>query len=252
MRHCKRGRGAYTYNTRRKARGYSRRRRSNPGYELFYSSGGHGGRYRTLREASAAAKSRVLPQERWIEIRKETSASMDKWPVKKVVRYKEGSKPRETSGADAEIRRWYGYGRREALGGNPRRRYEKRGVGGRYLQVPEQHQLRIARDTLRMSDVGARIMGGMTKAEARAVIARLTGRRARGNPGGGINDVRPGDIVKFLAYAGIGRDGPEYKPRQGRVYLRGTHGWVVAQKGRSASPNVVDEKNFLGIVRHGR
>ena len=46
----------------------------------------------------------------------------------------------------------------------------------RYLTVPEQHQLKIARKTLTYSDVGARIMGGMTKAEARQVILKLTGR----------------------------------------------------------------------------
>ncbi len=40
------------------------------------------------------------------------------------------------------------------------------------LTVSEKHQLRIARDTLRMSDVGARIMGGMTKAEARLIVRR--------------------------------------------------------------------------------
>ena len=42
----------------------------------------------------------------------------------------------------------------------------------RQLTVPEQHQLRIARKTLTLSDVGARILGGMTKQEAREVIAR--------------------------------------------------------------------------------
>ncbi len=46
----------------------------------------------------------------------------------------------------------------------------------RYLSVPEQHQLKIARRTLELSDVGARIMGGMTKAEARDVIKRFTGK----------------------------------------------------------------------------
>ncbi len=46
----------------------------------------------------------------------------------------------------------------------------------RYLSVPEQHQLKIARKTLTYSDVGARIMGGPTKAEARAIIKKLTGR----------------------------------------------------------------------------
>ena len=45
------------------------------------------------------------------------------------------------------------------------------------LSVPEKHQLKIARDTLKMSDVGARIMGGMTKEEAKQVILRLTGKK---------------------------------------------------------------------------
>jgi hypothetical protein len=38
------------------------------------------------------------------------------------------------------------------------------------LNVPERHQLKIAKDTLRMSDEGAMIMGGMTKEEAREFL----------------------------------------------------------------------------------
>jgi len=34
------------------------------------------------------------------------------------------------------------------------------------------HQLAIARKTLRMNDVMVRVMGGMTKAEARRLLAR--------------------------------------------------------------------------------
>ena len=49
----------------------------------------------------------------------------------------------------------------------------------RKLSVPEKHQLRIAKQTLKYSDVGARIMGGMTKEEARQVIKRLTGREPK-------------------------------------------------------------------------
>jgi hypothetical protein len=49
----------------------------------------------------------------------------------------------------------------------------------RELSVPEKHQLRIARDTLKMSDVGALIMGGPTKSEARQIILKLTGRPAK-------------------------------------------------------------------------
>ena len=41
------------------------------------------------------------------------------------------------------------------------------------LTVPEKHQLKIARDTLKMSDIGASIMGGMTKEEAREIIKKL-------------------------------------------------------------------------------
>lgn len=44
------------------------------------------------------------------------------------------------------------------------------------LTVPEQHQLKIARQTLRMSNPMARVMGGPTKDEAREIIARLTGK----------------------------------------------------------------------------
>lgn len=44
------------------------------------------------------------------------------------------------------------------------------------LSIPEKHQLRIARDTLKLSDVGAHILGGPTKPEARAIIKKLTGK----------------------------------------------------------------------------
>jgi len=43
----------------------------------------------------------------------------------------------------------------------------------RQMTVFDKHQLKIARQTLKYSDVGARIMGGMTKAEARAFIAKM-------------------------------------------------------------------------------
>lgn len=40
------------------------------------------------------------------------------------------------------------------------------------LSVPERHQLKIAKDTLKMSDSGAKIMGGMTKKEARTFLKK--------------------------------------------------------------------------------
>jgi hypothetical protein len=43
------------------------------------------------------------------------------------------------------------------------------------LSVPDKHQLKIARQTLRMSCEGAFIMGGMDHPTAVQVIRRLTG-----------------------------------------------------------------------------
>ena len=40
-------------------------------------------------------------------------------------------------------------------------------------QVVQKHQLKIAKDTLRMSDAGALIMGGMTKDEARQFLLKI-------------------------------------------------------------------------------
>jgi hypothetical protein len=45
--------------------------------------------------------------------------------------------------------------------------------GVRNLSVPEKHQLRIALQTLKMTDAGANIMGGMNKEEARAFLKRM-------------------------------------------------------------------------------
>jgi len=40
----------------------------------------------------------------------------------------------------------------------------------------EKHQLKIARATLKMSVIGAKIIGGMTHSEARLIISKLTGK----------------------------------------------------------------------------
>lgn len=46
------------------------------------------------------------------------------------------------------------------------------------LSISEKHQLRIARKTLKMTDVGAFIMGPPSKDEARRIILDLTGKSA--------------------------------------------------------------------------
>jgi hypothetical protein len=49
----------------------------------------------------------------------------------------------------------------------------------RQLSIPEKHQLRVARQTLKMNNVMARVMGGMSKDEARQIILKLTGKNPR-------------------------------------------------------------------------
>lgn len=41
------------------------------------------------------------------------------------------------------------------------------------MNVADKHRLKIAKATLKMTDAGAAIMGGMTKDEARRVIKEL-------------------------------------------------------------------------------
>jgi hypothetical protein len=57
----------------------------------------------------------------------------------------------------------------------------KRG-GKRTLSVFDKHQLAIARKTLTMHDAALGVMGGPSKAEAREIIKRLTGKAPKENP----------------------------------------------------------------------
>lgn len=47
----------------------------------------------------------------------------------------------------------------------------------RHLTIPEQHQLKIAKQTMKLSEVGAMILGGMSHATAKTIIKRLEGER---------------------------------------------------------------------------
>jgi hypothetical protein len=47
------------------------------------------------------------------------------------------------------------------------------------LSVFNKHQLKIAKSTLRMPDAMVGVMGGPTKAEARKIILKLTGKKAK-------------------------------------------------------------------------
>jgi hypothetical protein len=44
------------------------------------------------------------------------------------------------------------------------------------LSIPEKHQLKIAYDTLKLSEIGAMILGGPNHEEAKKIIFKLTGK----------------------------------------------------------------------------
>ncbi len=76
------------------------------------------------------------------------------------------------------VKRGWSDKRKDSKAQNPRKILKTR----RQLSVPERHQLKIAMDTLRMPDAMANVMGGPTKAEAREIIFRFTGRTVKENP----------------------------------------------------------------------
>lgn len=63
----------------------------------------------------------------------------------------------------------------------------------------------------------------------------------------GFEDIRPGDRIVLLVFAGLGRQGPTYRPKRGRVVMRGPAGWVV-NTGREACPVICDEGNFVEVL----
>lgn len=62
------------------------------------------------------------------------------------------------------------------------------------------------------------------------------------------NCIRRGDKVTYHAYAGRGRDGPEYKEATGRAALKGPAGWVLDVGGRYGERTaIVDEENLVAV-----
>jgi len=105
--------------------------------------------------------------------------------------------------------------------------HHKRGGGGqslhqiiRRLSVAEQHQLRIARDTLKMPDEMVGVMGGPNKQQAKQIIRQLLGGKGRKvdsleggrvQPGGGTTPVKPamGGSGQPTGYGSTGQ--PQYR-----------------------------------------
>lgn len=66
------------------------------------------------------------------------------------------------------------------------------------------------------------------------------------------NNLRPGDTVTYMGYAGRGLRGPGYKQASGRVVLVFPEHVVLNTGGRYGRPQVVDADNFVAARRKGR
>jgi hypothetical protein len=154
------------------------------------------------------------------------------------------------------IRRSYGSGRKEKsryyathqAERSYARRHPARNPKGRELSVFDRHQLKIARDTLKMSDAGARIMGGPTKAEAREIIIRLTGRAPKENPRG------PRIVYNRLLGGWYVVTGPHQTPLNGRFNSKAeAQAWLAGggrrpnPKGRKRNPEYQPSKRLIEL-----
>ena len=71
------------------------------------------------------------------------------------------------------------------------------------LTVPQQHQLKIARQTLKMTPEMANIMGGMSYEEAKQIIKKLTGKDVKEQSKIGVSDDQPFFENSVAAIAGF-------------------------------------------------
>lgn len=62
-----------------------------------------------------------------------------------------------------------------------------------------------------------------------------------------LNTIRPGDKVTILVPNGIGRNGPEWKPKTGRAVMPGPHGWALNMGGRFGTPGVATPENLVAV-----
>lgn len=128
------------------------------------------------------------------------------------------------------------------------------------------HELRVAKDTLKMHPGIAGVMGGPSPEQAFATVKRLTGSEPRRqdvhaghheklfgtkadqgtwlNKGEGQGEgvmalIRSGDRVTIRT--------PQGQERSGKAVMRGPHGWVLNLGGAHGTPGIADERN---IVKH--
>jgi hypothetical protein len=69
-----------------------------------------------------------------------------------------------------------------------------------------------------------------------------------------LHSIKPGDKVTILVHAGIGRNGPESKPRTGRAVMfnRVHDSWVLNMGGRYGTPGIAQVCNLVSVRKWGK
>lgn len=65
-------------------------------------------------------------------------------------------------------------------------------------------------------------------------------------------EIKVGYRVKIKVPNGIGRDGPEWTEKTGRVVMYGVGAWVLDMGGKWGTPGICTPKNFVKIVRRAK
>lgn len=126
-------------------------------------------------------------------------------------------------------------------GESPSAAKKKKKVEEKTLSVPEKHQLKIAKDTLKMSGVGAKIMGGMSKEEARAFLKSIGWKDKKIKKleeETSLNEVKNLDVIKMFINDNFPHDKEEaadmgikkWKPEWGTPNLKiskQSNGWAL-------------------------
>lgn len=62
--------------------------------------------------------------------------------------------------------------------------------------------------------------------------------------------IRHGSLVECYVYAGLGRNGSLTRTARGKAVMRSADGgWVLNMGGAYGTPQVVNENNFVRVVR---
>lgn len=133
------------------------------------------------------------------------------------------------------------------LSGTPKQRIRPNGKK-KALSVPEKHQLRVSKRTLKSSDVGVLVIGGQTKAEARAFLKHV------GYSDAEIKKLENGVVSKRAAKQNPTTFNADKINELSKTFQGHLNGEQVKTYGSSFTPNLVARAGKLSYmkIKNGR